>query len=51
MENVVEETDNRDPEGDNVPLGDNRGATHGKIVFKEMIWFYFNVSSLLVLNT
>ena len=29
--NVVEETDNRDPKGDNVPLGDNKCATHGKV--------------------
>ena len=37
--NEVEERDNRDPKGEKVPLGDNRGATHGKILFKEMIQF------------
>jgi len=33
VEDTVEESDNRDPKGDKVPLG--------KIVFKEMIQFSF----------
>src|SRR5882724_10901003 len=36
--NVVEETNNRDPKGDRVPLGDNRGATHGKGYLRSLIW-------------
>src|SRR5882724_5980570 len=36
--NVVEETNNRDPKGDKVPLGDNRGATHGKRYLRSLIW-------------
>src|SRR5882724_2437907 len=35
--NAVEETDNRDPKGDKVPLGDNRGATHGKLYLRSLI--------------
>jgi len=38
MENVVEETDNKDPKGDKVPLGDKRGATHGKLYLRSLIW-------------
>ena len=38
VENVVEETDNRDPKGDKVPLGDNRGATHGKLCLRSLVW-------------
>src|SRR5882724_1695240 len=37
VENVVEETDNRDPKGDRVPLRDNRGATHGKGYLRSLI--------------
>src|SRR5882724_3907885 len=36
--NVVEETNNRDPKGDKVPLGDNRGATHKKGYLRSLIW-------------
>src|SRR5882724_8980104 len=36
--NAVEETDNRDPKGDNVPPGDNKGATHGKCILRSLIW-------------
>src|SRR5882724_13430130 len=35
--NVVEETNNRDPKGDKVPLEDNRGATHGKVYLRSLI--------------
>ena len=38
MENAVEETDNRNPKGDKVLLGDNRGATHGKLYLRSLIW-------------
>ena len=41
MENAVEETNNRDPKGDKVPLVEN--------VFKEFDSVMFNVSSLLAL--
>jgi len=41
------ETNNRDPQGDKVPLGANIGVTHGK--FKKFYLVRFNVSSLLVL--
>ena len=34
VENVVEERDNMDPKGDKVPLGNNRGATHGKLYLR-----------------
>jgi len=34
VENVVEKRDNRDPKGDKVPPGDNRGATHGKLYLR-----------------
>ena len=34
----MEETDNRDPKGDNVPPGDNKGATHGKCILRSLIW-------------
>jgi len=33
----VEETDNRDPKGDKVPLGDNRGATGGNLYLRSLI--------------
>src|SRR5882724_11900599 len=38
VEKSVEGKDNRDPERDKVPLGDNRGATHGKMYFRRLIW-------------
>jgi len=38
VENAVEETDNRDPKGDKVPLGDNRSATNGKLYLRSLIW-------------
>jgi len=31
-------TDNRDPKGDKVPLRDNRGATHGKLYLRSLVW-------------
>jgi len=34
VENVVEERPNRNPKGDKVPLGDNRGATCGKLYLR-----------------
>ena len=37
MENVMEETENRDPKGDKVPLGDN-STTHGKLYLRSLIW-------------
>jgi len=37
VENVVEKTENRDPKGDKVPLGDIRGATHGKLYLRSLI--------------
>src|SRR5882724_3060032 len=37
MENAVEETDNREPKGDKVPLRDNKGATHGKLYLRSLI--------------
>jgi len=40
MENAVEERDNKDPKGDKVSLGDNRGATCGKCIQgDELVWF------------
>src|SRR5882724_8163414 len=35
--NAVEETNNRDPKGDNEPIGDNRGATNGKMYLRSLI--------------
>src|SRR5882724_2238355 len=35
--NAVEETNNRDPKEDKVPLRDNRGATHGKLYLRSLI--------------
>jgi len=46
---AVEERDNKDPKGDKVPLGDNRGATHGKLYLRRCFGLV-NVSSLLVLS-
>jgi len=37
MENAVEETDNRGPKGDKVPLRDNRSATCGKLYLRSLI--------------
>ena len=34
----MEEMINRDPMEDNVPLGDNKGATHGKCILRSLIW-------------
>jgi len=35
---VVEEKDNRNSKGDKVPLGDSKGATHGKMYLRSLIW-------------
>jgi len=37
VEKVEKGTDNKDPKGDKMPLGDNRGATWGKLYLRSLI--------------